>query len=1217
MIIPETFTVTASSREEFEKAEAERLRAEEEKRAKQRLEEDKAWVANWPPKGKKQTEYIDGYFESAYFRDQIYRGSLTPFYLTDPAGSGQRERVTAYHFSCVSGDEWLADVYRQDQNDDNTVSLSVHYDASTKPGRAELRVYLVSEHYYASTTTELRVMDTKDIQTELLSADVNVPVGVGVRIAWLFEEREFVKTDPALQYDCSVSVDGKYSVDTKEYTLDAPLTFTAKEPGDYPLTLLVRTGAGYQKEFTITVHASYECSAAAVVGEAPMTEEAMRFEKEVMRSTQESRLSALQRMASNPSKYRPAYILENVGEHHYLYHIVGKEAVIDQIAPTGTALEIPASLGNVPVTVIGNNALTDQYIEKLTLPKGIREVRERAFEGCVRLSSLRLPESLEHIAARAFYGCAALKDIALPANLTYNNIGNLAFGGCGMEDILLADGTSLQSRNTQAYMRNGIDGSGVIFSTCANDLVYILRDDGSADIVGMDSASQKTMIYIPETLNGHPVRGIGARAFANRFSLTAVRIGEGVETIGDGAFTGCDKLVEVRLPSTLKAVGAKAFMNIGAQELSFPEGVKTLSPDSFLGPEKTDGTGKWKYRVLTDGTAMITGCRMEKKISFPGQVDGTTVTAIGIPYDSGDGRDEVKEIVLPGTVTRIDDSAFEGTYALTKITLPDSLTAIGERSFRQSGLTQLSVPRGVRTIGSSAFEACKIKKVTFSNGIRTIGENAFAGNQQITSVDLPESLEYLGAGAFKDNKVTTVVIRSDALRLGVGVFGYKSTDGTIRDYYADPANADGSGITKLNLSCYPGSTAHRLYRYNTKVKLLSYGKKGQVTAPAQAVLTREALGSDAVIEELTIPEGVLEIADDALRNAASLRKLSLPSTLVRIGARAFDGCISLETLTLPKNLEAIGTAAFRGCSNLRQVTIPAGVTVIPEEAFNLCEALTKVTFPARGLVQIGPGAFASTALTSVNIPASVSKIGRGAFQAADKLTTLTLPQGLVTIPDMMCAYCYSLKSIKLPGSVTAIGEKAFYYCHSLSAVTLNEGLREIGASAFAQNTRLVQGTYKTFRGKELVTALKTIKLPASLQKIGSGAFACCDALTAVTFAKDSELGELGDRVFAVCVSLKEITLPNSGFAAGEGVFVNCLGLKKADLGEGIKKIGNEAFMHCDAMTELKTPASLEVIGTDILKGHGKGLKVICPAGSAMEKHLKQYYPEVSVARTGR
>ena len=81
------------------------------------------------------------------------------------------------------------------------------------------------------------------------------------------------------------------------------------------------------------------------------------------------------------------------------------------------------------------------------------------------------------------------------------------------------------------------------------------------------------------------------------------------------------------------------------------------------------------------------------------------------------------------------------------------------------------------------------------------------------------------------------------------------------------------------------------------------------------------------IEKLVIPEGVVEIGDEALIFCDQLVSVTLPSTLKKIGKSAFQECVNLSEINFPIELEEIGMAAFCNCLSLEVPSLPETVKV--------------------------------------------------------------------------------------------------------------------------------------------------------------------------------------------------------------------------------------------------------------------------------------------------
>ena len=942
-------------------------------------------------------------------------------------------------------------------------------------------------------------------------------------------------------------------------------------------------------------------------------------------------------------------------------------------------ITIPAEIDGYPVRMIdekfGNSKEIQEKMETLVLEEGITRIDRNAFRNCSALKEVFLPESLISIGNGAFENCSSLQEIHFPSGLTVASIGDGAFFGIGLKDVVLPDGTSL-AEVTAA-------GCADLISTRSGEWNYQRLADGTAmltEAVGVDYETKE--VTVPGEIDGLKVSALKDYILSSKSSLERVQLPEGLTRIGKGAFMYCRNLKEVNLPESLTYIGNRAFVFVAAEGLQLPEGAKALSGELwYAGLSREDSSGKWKYSLLSDGTAAIIGYTVVgKTLEIPSQVDGIPVTVISqLETLDWNTAQEVTKVKLPEGLTAIGERALQNMENLKQADLPGSLTRIGEYAFYDTGIKEINIPEGVVSIEENAFAACgKLKTVKLPSTLRTIEKEAFS-NCDLTSVELPEGLETIEEKAFYAHKMTKleipasvkrignaafdseedetlkeVTFRSPLTELGKGVFGYDTGYSEFtrthqkelirsrkeyndqnplvwKDHYADRISRK---VKTIKVNCYPGSTADLLYQYNVKKNYLAWGPEGARTAPADTVLKAGLYQPEDMVYELTIPEGVEEIEEGALAGLKTLNRVTLPSTLKRIGARAFEDCGGLSEVSLPKGVAEIGEACFRNCVSLTKINLPEGMTEIPDNAFWNCRTLAKVQLPKSGLKRIGAGAFvdcdlltdvkmpkgleeigdhafAGSGLKKATVPDSVTKLGKEAFAMSD-ISSLTLPKGLTEIPEKLCYRAIDLKTVKIPGGVTQIGDRAFMGC-LISNLTLPEGLTSIGESAFELNSEMVQMAYAYSGGKKSYGELKKLKLPASLRSLGKNAFACNDALTSVSFGKNAQIEEIGEQAFALCAHLKEIALPDSVKKIGDQAFINCPALKKADLGGAVTEVGARAFKFDKALESLTVPDTLTAIGEGMLDEHGPKLTVTCGQGSAMETWLKTNMPDVAVA----
>ena len=643
---------------------------------------------------------------------------------------------------------------------------------------------------------------------------------------------------------------------------------------------------------------------------------------------------------------------------------------------------------------------------------------------------------------------------------------------------------------------------------------------------------------------------------------------------------------------------------------------------------RTSADGSFEYMAAFGGAALTRYPIRNGAIRIPDEVDGIPVTAVyrmpnlteaerksvrsvalgknvrTVERDAFKWMENLSSVSLPESLTEIRENAFDGCRALRQVKLPSALETIGERAFANTGIHALSLPASVRTVGKEAFYWCEIRTLQLAEGLEEIGESAFWPCMADTLV-IPASVKRIGENAFSPNGspvLRKLTFRSAEAVLGPDAFGR---------YYTRELNF---AIPQVKVECLPGSTADRYFNYDVGKVYQKWGPEHILTVPADPVLSADALPSDMVIYELILPEGVEEIADGAFDGLATLAKVTLPDSLRRIGARAFAET-ALSEVKLPVGVTEIGESAFRECQNLKTVTMARGGPEIGASAFQGCIRLERFQLP-EGTMAIGGSAFEGcTGLRNMKIPNSVTSLGEAAFQHCEGLQSMTLPAGLSEIPDDLCYFCRELKSVNIPKQVKRIGKFAFGRCRLLTGVTLPEGLEIIDDGAFQQFVGGAEMGYGATNGRETYTRMTSLKIPSSVKYIGEQAFTACDALTSVTFAKNSCLETVGNAAFAVCTHLREIRLPDSVKKIGDQVFTSCMKLQKADLGGSLTEAGKELFLYDEALAQLTVPDTLAAIGENFLGDIGEKLTVTCGKDSAMDLWLRENRPDVKVKYT--
>ena len=194
-------------------------------------------------------------------------------------------------------------------------------------------------------------------------------------------------------------------------------------------------------------------------------------------------------------------------------------------------------------------------------------------------------------------------------------------------------------------------------------------------------------------------------------------------------------------------------------------------------PETIQSEGN-TYSVTSIGTKAFLSCQVLTSVTIP-----NSVTSIG---DSAFYNAGLTSVTIPNSVRSIGYNAFSGC-PFTSVTIPSSVTSIDADAFSNCpSLTSVTILDGITKIESGMFNGCwSLTSVTIPNSVTSINYMAFSDCHKLTSVTIPNSVTYIDAYAFQNTALTSVTIPSSVTYIGSDVFS-ECKNVTDVYCYADP-----------------------------------------------------------------------------------------------------------------------------------------------------------------------------------------------------------------------------------------------------------------------------------------------------------------------------------------------------------------------------------------------------------------------------------------------
>ena len=494
----------------------------------------------------------------------------------------------------------------------------------------------------------------------------------------------------------------------------------------------------------------------------------------------------------------------------------------------------------------------------------VTSIAAGAFRGQTMITDVVIPEGVTYIGREAFAGCSALVRVKIPTSVT--QVGANLFEGTPYDSTLTGELVYINS----------------ILYRCQSDAVTV-------------SIRQGTTVIAEE-------------AFINRVNLAAIVVPDGVSYIGSNAFKNCSALSQIEIPKSVRDIVANAFDGTKWYEdrkhemIYINDLLYRVPTEIIVQSEQPTGSLSDKDAAELAKSGVATQIIPYTDVIVQGETTtictlafaNTPVQKVQLPstlttirYGAFQNCTALKQITLPKSMTFIEGGAFQNCSALSSILVPQNVTYLGASAFSGcTSLTSATLPQAITRISSGLFENCSsLTTVQASSALTSIGSRAFAETSALSSFTFPQTLTAVGEESFTGSGIVTANLPQSVTYLGAGAF------------------ADCTKLVYAQVPAAIQAIRERTFRNCTELKNVSIPEGIRYIGAA-------AFQNDVSLQTVDFAQSLLTICDNAFEGSGVGEGLVLPPALRTIGSRAFAGCMRLTSLTIPADVRKMGSQAF-------------------------------------------------------------------------------------------------------------------------------------------------------------------------------------------------------------------------------------------------------------------------------------------------------------------
>lgn len=304
-------------------------------------------------------------------------------------------------------------------------------------------------------------------------------------------------------------------------------------------------------------------------------------------------------------------------------------------------------------------------------------------------------------------------------------------------------------------------------------------EDGKATNVHYYSGdlTGKTEIEIPKLLNGYPVISLCNEKENSHiintsnhgvYTIETIKIPEGVKSIGDNAFNRCWGLKNIEIPNSIISIGESAFEGCSdLQSINLPDGITNIGSRAFYDCRSLESIELLENLTVIEED-LFNECHKLKTITINDNVKEIKSHAFAYCF-------WLEEINIPNSVEVIGDYVFGNCNNLIRLTIPENITDVSNNCGIEYTAYYNNLPDGIFYMGKVLYkykgEMPENTSIVVREGTEILSRYAFGGQNNLKSVELPDSVTKIESEAFRNcSNLSSVTMSKNIKYIGEAAF---------------------------------------------------------------------------------------------------------------------------------------------------------------------------------------------------------------------------------------------------------------------------------------------------------------------------------------------------------------------------------------------------------------------------------------------------------------